>query len=128
LVAIYEPLTTLYIYLPPLLAYGAWQFYQKRARVDRFFWLGYFYLYEMDHSLPFFSLFVTLAAYVWVLRQIERYVACRLCVMGMSTAVFYLLLVVVLTLYIHVVGIDFVINYRLFLGYTILDLVVLYAF
>ncbi|MRJ02862.1 MAG: hypothetical protein GXO19_06325 [Epsilonproteobacteria bacterium] len=126
LLFIYEPLTTIYIFLPPLLGLLAWRSLCPKPW-ERTVTILYFYIYEIDHSLPFMTLLATLLLYHLAVRQLFRYLACRLCIMGLSVALFYLILMGVMLFYRQIFSIDLPIDPNFFLLYTILDLVILYA-
>ncbi|MRI83256.1 MAG: hypothetical protein C6I00_02445 [Nitratiruptor sp.] len=127
LLLFYEPLTTIYVYLPPLLGVMAWYFLQGRT-FERIGALLYLYIFEIDHSLPFMSLFIALLFYQLAMRWLFRYVACPSCTMALSVLFYYLILEGVLLFYGQILGVNLDPVDPLLLGlYIILDLMVLHA-
>ena len=127
LLALYEPLTTLFSYLPPLLAFGAWRFFFAGHWLERAAWAGYFYLFEVDHSLAPLSLIITLGIYVVMMRRLYGFVACEGCLYFAGVAIFYGAFLGVHLFYTHVLGIENHLALGQLLIYLVWDLVLFYA-
>ena len=124
---LYEPLTTIYIYLPPLLGVAAWMIFSTRG-ITPFVWIAYLYLFEVDHGLPFLSLLIVLPFYGYFYRRLKEVIACRSCRYFFATLLFYLFFILVLYFYRHILGIDLFIDLRLLVYYTFIDGILYYAF
>ncbi len=124
---LYEPLTTVYIYLPPLLAVAAWLLFSLSGFM-RIFLLFYFYFFEVDHGLPFGSLLLVLLFYGYVYKRVVDLIACKGCLYGIMTILFYLFFLVILLFYKHILGIEVAIDTKLLLYYTFVDGLIYYAF
>jgi len=124
---LYEPFTSLFAYLPPLLAYGAWRTVFGRHWVERLIWVVYFYLFEADHAFAPLSLMLSLAVYWMVMRRFGALVACRVCLYLAGVPLFYLIVVGVQLFYTHILGIESDIAFWRLLVYMVWDLVLVYA-
>ena len=121
----YEPLTTVYIYLPPLLAVASWKIFKSRSLKNVLLWALYLFIYEMDHSLPFLSTIVAVAAVTWILGRLELFIDCPVCLIVANTVLFYLLLAAVLFLMNVIFNTGFSVDLWLFGIYILLDLGIL---
>ncbi len=127
LLLLYEPLSGLFFFLPPLLGVGAWRFFATKRVGERIFWVVYLYLFEVDRGLPFLLPIVTLALHFLLMRKLERFIACRSCLIGIGVILYYLLFTIVFFLYQELFELGLLFDPWLLLRYLILDLVVVYA-
>ncbi len=88
LLLFYEPLTTIYLWLPPFLGVAAWAIYSQEFIV-KVGWLFYLYLYQNDHFIPFFLLFVALFFTLKLLDLTARILACSNCLRYFAVLYFY---------------------------------------
>jgi len=93
---VYEPLTTFYFYLPPLIGVVVWITYTNPPFFEMIAWFIYLYLFEVDHSLPSFSLFIVLFTSLWILKKLQGVVYCQECLRFLGIAITYGLLMAVL--------------------------------
>ncbi len=127
LLLLYEPLTSLFAYLPPLLGFGAWRMLMTHSWIERGAWAAYFYLYEADHALAPLSLLFTLGIYLLFMRRLRGYIACRVCLYVGGVVLFYAIWVGVHLFYTHILGIESLIHFQELLFGLITDLVLVYA-
>ena len=85
---LYEPLTTQVIWLPPLFGLVVWGVY-KGTGVTKALWLLYLYLYQSDHGLDFFVLFLTLFLTIKALDLIAKLLACTFCLKFVEVVIYY---------------------------------------
>jgi hypothetical protein len=124
---LYEPLTTVFIYIPPLLSVATWYIFQNRLKRESLYWLIYLFLFELDHSLPFLSLMTTSLIVILLLKKIESYVNCLLCLIVMNTLLFYAVFSLCLLFFNTIFSTDYLVNFELLVIYAILDLGILFA-
>lgn len=128
LIFFYEPLTTLYIYIPALLGYGAWRIVYSTYTIERVLWLLYLYIFEIDHSMPRFSILIATAIFLYFMKRLSSVLACNKMLPLMAISFYYLIYIAVLLFYNYILDFDILINIKLFMDYTLGDIVVWYAF
>ena len=127
LILFYEPLTTLYIYLPALVGYGAWRMFYSIYLMERVLWFFYLYVFEIDHSMPRFSIIFATMIYLYFMKRLTSILACNRTMPLIAIAVFYLLYIFVLLFYKYILDFDILIDLKLFVGYILGDILVWYA-
>ncbi|MRI58862.1 MAG: hypothetical protein C6H99_05075 [Epsilonproteobacteria bacterium] len=125
---LYEPLTTKIAWLPPLFGLAVWGLYRGRGW-SRWIWLVYLCLYQIDHSIDLFLLFIALFITLKALDLIARVLACKSCLKYFGVVIFYGILMVGFWIDSTLFMRQFHISYSLVGLYLVLDLIVvgLYA-
>lgn len=89
LLFLYEPFTTIYVYLPPFLALAFWKIYSSDTNLERWLWAIYIYIFEIDHNLPVLSLFgIFFIIYLFV-RFFAKFILCQICQKVLATTLLY---------------------------------------
>ncbi|BAF69895.1 hypothetical protein NIS_0783 [Nitratiruptor sp. SB155-2] len=86
---LYEPFTTIYVYLPPFLALAFWKIYSSKKSLERWLWAIYIYIFEIDHALPVLSLFVIFFTIYFILHFISKFILCHICQKVLATSLLY---------------------------------------
>ncbi|NPA04288.1 MAG: hypothetical protein GXO61_05430 [Epsilonproteobacteria bacterium] len=118
---LYEPFTTFYFFLPPLFGAVVWITFCNAPLVEMVAWFIYLYLFEVDHSLPSFSMFLVLFTSLWFLKKLQAIVYCRECLKFLGIVIAYSLLVAVLFIFKNFFYYDIHIPWRMIGVYIVLD-------
>gem|GEM_PF-6461713 len=122
---VYEPLTTLFVYLPPMLAVASWKIYKARRLRYKLLWGAYLVLFEMDHSLPPLSTVLAVLGVGWVIKRLEVFLNCKICLLIVNVTLFYALFATIIFLFHMLFNTGFYLNPWLLGLYVILDLGIL---
>ena len=128
LLFIYEPLSTIYLFLPPLFGLMLWLIFASGAIEEKIFSLSYLYLYEMDHGMQRFSLFVTLFLSISFLRHLRYIISSKILLQILGVAIFYGVLLGVMLLYGFIMKESVSFEVSLMLLYASMDLFVVVAY
>ncbi|WP_084275779.1 hypothetical protein [Nitratiruptor tergarcus] len=125
LLFVYEPLTTIFIYLPSLLGVVVWLLFQKRDAITWLFGIAYIYLYEIDHDFVrytlFFNLFITLS----LLQILYKYFVWNVMLKIASSAFFYIGIILIHIVLGYILQIIYPLDYWIVGYYMLLDILVL---
>ena len=126
---LYEPLTTIYPYLPLLLGLAFWRIFVSSWVVERAVWLSYLYLFGIDHQIPILALIFAIVASYYLLRRLLSYLLCTFCVRLLGVVLFYVLFVAILAALFWILQIQWHPMWEIFWLYLLADLIVvgLYA-
>ncbi len=128
LLFIYEPLSTIYLFLPPLFGLMLWLIFANGAIEEKIFALSYLYLYEIDHGMQRFSLFVTLFLSIYFLRHLRYIISSKILLQVLGVAIFYGVLVGVMLVYGFIMKESVYFEASLMLLYASMDLFVVVAY
>ena len=93
---VYEPLTTYFLFLPPLFGLVVYNTILHRSTVvDLFFWMFYLYLFEIDHNMPYFSLYFSLIVLSIFYKKMQLMINCRVCLIFLTVVFFYVLILII---------------------------------
>lgn len=123
----YEPLTTIYIYLPPFFGLLFWYFYRGETK-ERIFVLTYLYLYEIDHALSNFSLIIALFVTLYFVKKLQKILLCGYC-LKMSAIILFYFFIGTIQVLVHILfQTTFSLDISLLLYYIVWDAVaIIYA-
>ncbi|BCD62136.1 hypothetical protein NitYY0826_C1007 [Nitratiruptor sp. YY08-26] len=125
LLFVYEPLTTIFIYLPPLLGVVVWLLFQKRDVITWLFGIAYIYLYEIDHDFVrytlFFNLFITLS----LLQILYKYFVWNVMLKIASSAFFYIGIILIHIVLGYILQTIYPLDFWIVGYYMLLDILVL---
>ncbi len=126
-VFLYEPLTTIYIYLPPFFGFLFWYFYTQSTK-EKIFVLTYLYLYEIDHALSSFSLIIALFVTLYFVKKLQKFLLCGYCLKMSAIILFYFFIGVVQILVYILFQTKLTLDISLLLYYIVWDAVaIIYA-
>ncbi len=125
----YEPLTTIYPYLPLLLGLAFWRLFVSALVGEKLLWLSYLYLFGIDHQIPILILIFSIMGSYYLLKQILSYLLCTFCVKFLGVSLFYILFVAMLAILFWILQIEWHPMWKIFWIYLLADLIVveLYA-
>jgi len=123
-VLLYEPFTTIYPFLPPLFGLAFWNIYAARHISTKLLWLGYFYLYEVDHNIFGFALLVTVVLTYLLAIRISKFLLCGVCLKIVLTTLFYLIFVALLNFLSYIFNINYTFEWIDIVYYLIIDIVI----
>ena len=125
---IYEPLGTIYLFFPPLFGLILWLFFKDSAFEIKMFALLYLYVFEIDHSMARFSLFITLFLALYMLRHLFYLISSKLVLQILGVAIFYTILVMIEFGFSFIVKVPMLFDPFLFLYYTIVDFIIVVVY
>ncbi len=96
---LYEPLTTINPYLPPFIALAFWRIVKSQNVNERFLWIAYIYLFEVDHALPTLFLFFSFLFAYYMLQKSAQIILCVTCQKFIATTAVYLSLLLAIYLF-----------------------------
>ncbi|GEM_PF-3265053 len=124
LLFVYEPLGSIYPFLPPLLGLAAWAVAAHTSWMQKGLWLLYLYLYEIDHGLFCCMLIASAIAVSLIYKRITHYIACTNCLKLVIVTLYYTFATLLLIFLSYIFNTHFNLEMTLILYYMILDLVV----
>ncbi len=87
----YETLTTIYLFLPPLLGVAFWLFLNnKDSKILNLYILIYTLFFEADHSLPFFSTYLFFILLKNIFLKMNKYFLQIFILKVLAVTIFYL--------------------------------------
>ena len=128
LLFVYEPLTTIYLFLPPLFGLILWQIFSKSDFEAKFFELLYVYIYEVDHSMERFSLFITLFLSIYLLHRLRFVISSQTLLQTLGVLIFYGIFIVVTELYGFIVKENISFDILLILMYVVIDIFIVVVY
>ncbi len=128
LLLIYEPLSTIYLLFPPLFGLILWLFFKDVVLEIKIFAFVYLYLFEVDHSMARFSLFVTLFFTLYILRHLFYLISSKAILQILGVGIFYAILVGVGALYSYIVKESILFEPLLLLYYLLLDFAIMVVY
>ena len=128
LILTYEPLSTIYLFLPPLLGLMLKQAFSNTSLETKVFVFVYIYFYEIDHSLPPFSLFITLFLCIYILHRLHFIISSRRLLQIFGVIIFYSVLFFVLILYGFVIKEQITVEIYLIFLYILFELSLMVAY
>ncbi len=124
LLFVYEPLGSIYPFLPPLLGLAVWVVAARTSWTQKALWLLYLYFYEIDHGLFCCMLIATALGVSFVYKKLTHFIACVNCLKVILAVLYYASVTVLLIFLSYIFNTHFNLEVTLILYYMILDLVV----
>ena len=90
---VYEPLTTIYPYLPLLLGLAFWRIFLSPSIWEKGIWFFYLYLFGVDHRISFLALIGAIVGSYYLLRYLLSYFVCEICLKLLGVLLVYVLFV-----------------------------------
>ena len=90
---LYEPLTTIYPYLPLLLGLAFWRIFISPSTWEKGVWIFYLYLFGVDHQISFLALIGAVVGSSYLLRYLLTYLVCEICLKFLGVVVVYMLFI-----------------------------------
>ncbi len=87
---LYESLTTLYPFLPPLLGIAFFIFASSENRLIKIYIFLYTLFFEADHGLPIFSTFLSFTILKYIFLKLQNILSSKLLIKISLVATFYL--------------------------------------
>ena len=87
---LYESLTTLYPFLPPLLGIAFFIFASSENRLIKIYIFLYTLFFEADHGLPLFSTFLSFTILKYIFLKLQNILSSKLLIKISLVATFYL--------------------------------------
>ncbi len=125
---LYEPMTTIYPYLPILLGLAFWRIFVASFG-EKMAWLFYLYLFGIDHQIPLLVLAIAVFGSFYLLRRLLSYLLCGVCVKLLGVLLVYTLFMVALAGVFWVIQMPWHPRWEIFWLYLLADMVIvgLYA-
>ncbi|BCD67999.1 hypothetical protein [Nitratiruptor sp. YY09-18] len=120
----YEPLTTIYPFLPPLFGLAVWKVYSSKNIFIKVLWIFYLYLYEVDHNIVGFALLITLFLSYSVSHKIAQLFYCKTCLKVVLVLLFYAIFVLLLNFLSYIFNSNYNFNWIDILYYLIIDIII----
>ncbi len=125
---LYETLSTIYPYLPPLFGLAGWRIATSRDLGEKILWSVYLYIYETDHGLVCCNLLLAALGGIFFYRRLRHFIGCYNCLKILLTLFFYLIAAILLIFLSYIFNAQINPDMTLIVYYLILDMVVvLYA-
>ncbi len=125
LLFVYEPLTTIYPFLPPLFGFVLWAIFRQANMYTLLFAFAYIYLYEVDHDFLRYMLFLNLFLTINFLHIMQRYIFWPVILKFLGVLFFYLGIFVLYHFFDYLLQVNYRIDLFLLLYYAIVDIAVL---
>ncbi len=125
---LYEPMTTIYPYLPILLGLAFWRIFVSSVS-EKVVWLFFLYLFGIDHQVPFLVLVIAILGSYYLLRRLLSYLMCGVCVKLLGVLLVYTLFMVTLVGFSWIMQVPWHPRWEIFWLYLLADMMIvgLYA-
>ncbi len=126
---LYEPLTTIYPYLPIFLGVAFWRLFIASSFKEKAMWLLYLYFFQIDHTIPLVVLIVAVVGSYYLLRRLLSYLICGICIRLLGVLLVYTFFMLALIGFFWMLQIPWHPRWEIFWLYLVVDMVIvgLYA-
>ncbi len=96
LLFLYEPFTTIYPFLPPLLGFAIWKIFTGKEFSQKLIWFGYLYWFQIDHDIGIIAIVVLIVMALFVIHRLSGFLICYSCLKFFASLLIYALLIAIL--------------------------------